>query len=266
LDFINKVDLFKMKKHYLLIVLFQVIVALNSFGQSKSITQLSRELTDPTQFLWQIQFEDYFEALNYYEGVGNTFRLRIVMPFQPAKGIGQQIRIDQTIETKKGITGLGDLQIFDIFIPSRKSWGAWGIGPLINLPTGNHELGTGKVSLGMAAAVSVDKSSWGHWQLDVLYEYYHSIAGDPSRNDVEITYIQPSLTYHLSNGFYLETEPVIQYDFYANAWSLPIDLRFGKVYRTKSLKFNTYIEPEYTFNSKKEGVQFGIRFGYRIVL
>ena len=114
--------------------------------------------------------------------------------------------------------------------------------------------------------MSINKASWGKWQLDILYEYYHSIAGDSSRDEVEVTYIQPSLTYHLSKGFYMETEPVIQYDFFANAWSIPLDLRFGKVYRNKSLKFNTYIEPEYTFNSINNGVLFGIRFGYRIIL
>jgi len=86
----------------------------------QTLNQLSRELTDPTALIWQIQFEDYFKAVNYEDGLANNLRLKVVIPIRPEEGLGQQIRLNQTLETKNGVTGFGDFQFFDIFIPSIK--------------------------------------------------------------------------------------------------------------------------------------------------
>lgn len=243
-----------------------LILQQESNTQAQSLKALSRELTDPTALIWQIQFEDYLRINNYEGGVGNTFRTRIVIPIRPPNGIGQQIRLNQNLELRNGVWGWGDFQIFDILIPSRKAWGAWGIGPLINIPTASHGLGSGQLSLGFAAAVSINKDTWGPWQLDVLFEYYKSIAGDPNRPEVQQAYIQPSLTYHLSKGFYFETEPVLTFDIEGGFWIVPLDLRLGKVFKGSKFKYNTYIEPEYTWSGNQSGTKFGVRFGYRIII
>jgi len=66
--------------------------------------------------------------------------------------VGQIIRPSIPIITSPGpdrTTGLGDISLFDIFLPERYEWGAWGIGPVFVFPTATDDrLGQGKWQMG----------------------------------------------------------------------------------------------------------------------
>lgn len=256
------------------LIIYWFMFCLNSFGQSKSdsLTVLSRKATDPTAVMWQVQLEDFIVFKRYEEnGIINTARLRTVIPIKTAKSKWDHL-IRFTINSKFGSDdtwGFSDMELFDMIIPNRYPWGAWSIGPLLYLPTAtNPSYGSGKWSGGLAGGLSLNHSKMGPWQLDVLIEYVHSFAGDASRKNVEWLKIQPSLTYHLSQGMYLESEPVISYDLTQNSWVIPFNIRLGKVWFVNDHKYNTYIEPETTAfaNSMTGKNKLGIRFGFRFIL
>lgn len=163
--------------------------------------------------------------------------------------------------------GIGDTKIFDLIIPSRYNWGTWALGPLLSIPTATENTyGSGKWAVGGAFGLSLNNEKMGKWQADILLEYLHSIAGKKTRNDINEIELQPSITYHLNRGYYIETEPVFQYNIENNLWDIPINLRFGKVLAINEHKYNVYIEPETTlYSNKSDYMSFGIRFGFRFL-
>ncbi|AZQ65503.1 hypothetical protein EI427_25150 [Flammeovirga pectinis] len=257
------------------IILFNLFscFSLQLIAQNTALDSLSRKATDPTAILWQLQLEDFWEPLTATDNFSkNQFRVRVVLPLQGKVKNSWDHLIRVTFKgnnTNQSELGFGDTEIFDMVIPKRYSWGAWSLGPLAYLPTATDSIyGSGKLSLGLAAGLSFNNPSMGRWQVDILLEYMHSIAGDKNRNDVNQIQLQPSITYHLNDGFYLETEPVFAYSFEHNTITLPIDLRFGKVWIINGHKYNTYIEPETTLYSNETaytiaGCRFGLRFLFK---
>lgn len=255
-----------------IIFIFFFIFINASHSQNKALDSLSRKATDPTSIVWQLQFEDfYIPVLAKEKGEQNTFRIRVIVPLKGKDPENWNHLIRFTFNHKKYNDvdpGWSDFQLFDLIIPKKYDWGAWSIGPLVSIPTASEgAYGTGKYSVGLASGVSLNNPNMGPWQLDVLIEYLVSVAGKSDRRDVSEMVLQPSLTYHLENGFYLETEPVYYYSFETKEWLIPFDIRFGKVFIINGNKYNTYIEPETTLYSNMDNYpKFGCRFGFRFIL
>ncbi|MBB6463743.1 hypothetical protein [Flammeovirga kamogawensis] len=257
------------------ILLFLLFLSFSNqlIAQNSELDSLSRKATDPTAIMWQLQLEDFWEPLTSTDDFSkNQFRVRIVLPLSGKnKGSWDHlIRVTfKGLNTTQNTFGLGDTEVFDMIIPKRYSWGAWSLGPLAYLPTAtNSNFGSGKFSLGLAAGLSFNNPSMGRWQVDFLLEYLHSVAGDMNKSDANQVQLQPSITYHLNQGFYLETEPVFAYSFEHSSVTLPINLRFGKVWIINGQKYNTYIEPETTMYSQEStytiaGFRFGLRFLFK---
>lgn len=240
-------------------------------SQEKSLDSLARTATDPTATIWQLQLEDFWNPVFSQDDFSsNQFRVRAVIPLA-GKNPGSWdhlLRITtRTRNTNQASFGLGDTQIFDLLIPRRYEWGALGVGPLVSIPTATERAyGSGKLSLGMAMGLSFNNPGMGPWQMDFLVEYLSSISGDSSREAVSEFSFQPSITYHLNNGFYIETEPVVQYSFQTSQLIIPANLRFGKVFRIGEHRYNTYIEPETTLYSDQDiALVLGVRFGFRFL-
>jgi hypothetical protein len=84
---------------------------------------------------------------------------------------------------------LFDLIVFD------QPWGRWGVGPVMLIPTATKdELGAEKWAIGPAAGfvASSRKLLWG-----VFNQNLFSFAGDDDREDVNVSILQPIVSYSL---------------------------------------------------------------------
>jgi hypothetical protein len=120
-------------------------------------------------------------------------------------------------------TGLGDIDLQTIFVPSRARQLIWGVGPSIYFPTATDDrLGSGKWSIGPVAAA-------GFWaapfHIIVLVQNVWSFAGDSARSDVNQLTLQPKLHYNLPDAWAIGSEPSITADWTAPSgqrWTVPV--------------------------------------------
>jgi hypothetical protein len=108
--------------------------------------------------------------------------------------------------------------------------GSWvsGLGPIVELPTASDEqLGTGKWSMGPTGAVIYSN---GPWVNGVLASHLTSFAGNRHRADVNLTSIEPQVSYTFENGWSVQTSPTISYDWTADAWTLPLGADVGNTF------------------------------------
>ncbi|QZE14319.1 hypothetical protein K4L44_17700 [Halosquirtibacter laminarini] len=232
--------------------------------------ELARKATDPTSLIWQLQLEDYWKIRsNQGDRNANDLRIRAVIPFEKSRfyPFEHLLRITTKWQIQyNGHQNLSDTEIFDLIIPRRYKWGAYSLGPIIQLPTyAPDNTAKANFAVGLAVGISFNNPDAKHWQLDILMRYLDSFNTGEDR--ISIFKLQPSLTYHIRNGYYLETEPVVSYDFYNDSYYIPINLRFGRAFTIQKQKINAYIEPEYgIWDSTNTNPQWGIRFGWRFIL
>ena len=131
-----------------------------------------------------------------------------------------------------GVTGLGDIAVSVFLTPARTGKWVWAAGPIFQFPTATDEaLGTGKWAAGPTAGlVYVDDP----WLSGVLVSHLWSFAGRSTREAVSLTTIEAKISYQISGGWYIDTNPVLTYDGKApgdQGWTIPIGLDIGKLFK-----------------------------------
>lgn len=107
-------------------------------------------------------------------------------------------------------TGFDDMQTSVFLTPTRTGRWVSGLGPIVQMPTASDEqLGTGKWSAGPTGAVIYSN---GPWLNGVLASHLVSFAGSRHRAKVNLTSIEPQLSYTFENGWSMQTSPTITYD------------------------------------------------------
>ncbi|WP_274058076.1 hypothetical protein [Vibrio parahaemolyticus] len=143
-------------------------------------------------------------------------------------------------------TGIGDLNAFAAYlIDTGNPAISFGIGPQLTAPTsGKDELGSEKWSAGFAN-VLFDGSS-PTFQYGYLLTWQGSFAGDDDREDVNLGAFQPFLFYQLGGGTYLRAAPIWVYNFENDAYSVPLGVGIGQVFKKGKTVYNTFIEPQFS--------------------
>jgi hypothetical protein len=203
---------------------------------------------DPTEPRLQFQYWNYYApSLNQASGDAVNGIGRALIPFTIG-GIQQVMHVQPTIVTAPGATsgprtGLGDTQIYnftltkqDIGLPEKVTFG---IGPLIALPTATStNFGPNRLQGGVSGVV-IAPQSWG--LLGVLATYQHTLWGAGS----EVTTVQPILYYNLSQGFYLRSSAIMNFDTYSHTTVIPVGFGAGKVVELNGgYTLNAYVEAQ----------------------
>lgn len=200
-----------------------------------------------------------FNVQNYYTpslfGVDshtNDFLLRPTMPFGPngIVPVPQILRATIPISTRPDAsgsgykTGLGDINLFDIFLLKPVAGVEFGVGPLLTLPTATDKsLGTGKWQAGLAA-VAIHSSKAG--LLGALLQWQHSFAGQGDRPTVQTLTGQPFVIYNLPEGWYLRSTGIWTFDLQHGNYYIPVGFGAGKAWKMGTTIVNAFIEPQYS--------------------
>jgi len=129
--------------------------------------------------------------------------------------------------------GMGDITTNLFVTASARRVVHWGIGPVLQFPTGTHRnLGafdSGKFSLGPTGALFVTP---GPFVAGVMVFNIWSVAGRETSRTVNTLRLQPFFNYNLPAGWYLVTSPEILANWTVadnDGWLVPVGAGFGRV-------------------------------------
>lgn len=214
--------------------------------QANSAAQANNPLANMTAFNMQ---DYYIGELTESDESANQFWFRFAKPFS-AGNTNWIMRASLPVSTFPSApdgdkqTAIGDLNVFAAYLletgnPSL----SFGIGPQITAPTaGKDALGSEKWSAGFANVLF--NSSSATFQYGYLLTWQHSFAGDDDRDDVNAGAFQPFLFYQLGGGTYLRAAPIWVYNFENDAYSVPLGLGIGQVFKQNNTVYNVFVEPQ----------------------
>ena len=165
------------------------------------------------------------------------------------------------------VSGLGDIGLFDLFLPRRFSWGSFGLGPVFVFPSATDDrLGAGKWQVGPAAALIYEAIP--NLQIGVILQNPISFAGDRDRPDVNELSVQPILQYNLPRGWYVSMG-----DFnWTFDWendgkaTIPLAVQAGRVLPIFGYQWNLGLEPFYVVAHNGPSPEWGFRIGISLLL
>lgn len=196
----------------------------------------------------------------------NDVLLRGALPVAPGDFIPvpQIIRATVPVSTRPDAgggytTGLGDINIFDIFA-FRAGGMELGLGPQLTLPTASsRELGTGKWQAGLSG-LAIAPSAKGLF--GGLVQWQASFAGQDGRPNLSTLTAQPFLIFNLPQGWYVRSTATWNFDLKRGNYYIPIGLGGGKVWKTGGTILNLFAEPQFTVAHEGDGApKFQVFFG-----
>lgn len=187
-------------------------------------------------------------SIGPHHNAGEGLNLQPLFPFRATANWDLMVRPSLTLTyapSPHEQYGLQDLQTQFFLTPHGLSKWLWGIGPIFQFPTATTtELGTGRWSAGTNAAAIYSE---GPWFNGLLAYHLMSFAGDRDRGSVNLTYIEPLVSYNLESGWYADLDPAITFDWTAdasNGWTLPMGADIGKTFnlgtQAMSLQVGSY--------------------------
>lgn len=233
--------------------------------------ELSKEAANPIADLMSFPFQNNLN-MNYGEFNRNTNVLNIqpVLPFAGGRLITRTIipiiRIpDFSSETGKYSSGLADIVFTAFYVPKSKTM--WGIGPVLEIPSGGEKRGTQKWSAGPSFVILVQP---GEWTFGALINNAWSFAGDTARNDVNHMLLNLFIVRQLGKGWYVNSAPIITADWMAEEgqqWIVPLGLGGGKLmFLGGKLPVNLQTQVYYNMVHPDFGPEWQWRFQLQILL
>jgi hypothetical protein len=133
--------------------------------------------------------------------------------------------------------GLGDTTITAFLSPREPGEWIWGVGPVLLIPTSSSDrLGAGQWGAGVSGLVlKMD----GPWVYGVLVNNVWSFEGD-----VNTFLLQYFVNYNLSDGWYINTAPILTANWKAdsdNTWTVPFGIGAGRVFKAGKLPLNAQV-------------------------
>jgi hypothetical protein len=105
----------------------------------------------------------------------------------------------------------------------------WGVGPVLEFPTGGELRGSQKWSAGVSVVALAQP---GDWTFGILANNVWSFAGDSDAQDVNKGLFQYFIVYQLGRGWYVNSAPIINIDWEADSgqkWKVPFGAGGGKL-------------------------------------
>jgi hypothetical protein len=219
-------------------------------GEGQSRESMAVDST-ATQWSLQVAYEWYdwytdetAPGVTRPEGNKNAFQVRVVAPV-PVGGITILPRFTfRDVEGKNDSSGMGSAELFALIIPVEWATGRFGIGPQINFPADEEELGSTAWRYGFATAV-IQRAAQDKILMGVLVQQAWGKT-DPNRPDEVVASalaINPFITIQLGGGYYVHNgEMVLSREWTNGKWLIPIGIRFGKLWVTTKGTWNLYGE------------------------
>ena len=259
----------KIKYISLIIMLLATAGILNAQDTAED---LSKEAANPIADLMSFPFQNNLN-MNYgpYNRNVNVLNIQPVIPFAGGKIVSRTIfpivKIpDFSSEGGTYSSGLGDIVETVFYVPESKNI-IWGVGPVIEMPTGGSERGSQKWSAGPSFLALVQP---GEWTFGALINNAWSFAGDSERDDVNHMLLNLFIVRQLGEGWYINSAPIITADWTVDQddrWIVPIGAGGGKLlFLGGKLPLNIQTQVYYNVVRPDFGPEWQWRFQLQILL
>lgn len=218
--------------HGICVAVILMTVHLATYCQDKQ-SELSQQAANPVADLMSFPFQN---NLNFNHGPYNrnvnVLNIQPVIPLVKGRIITRTIfpivRIPD-FSNESGIysSGLSDIVLTAFYTPEGKGL-IWGVGPVLEIPSGGEERGTQKWSIGPSLVMLFQP---GTWTLGVLVNNAWSIAGKSS-DEVNHMLLNLFIVKQLGNGWYVNSAPILTADWTADPdgrWIVPLGAGGGKL-------------------------------------
>jgi hypothetical protein len=247
------------------------LISLSLFSQ-ESKEQLSQQAANPLADLISLPFQNNLN-MNYgeYNRNMNVLNIQPVVPFANGRIITRTIFPilhipDFSSENGKFSSGLGDIVTTAFYVPNSSGF-IWGLGPVIEFPTGGEKRGTQKWSAGPSFLILKQP---GDWTFGMLINNTWSFAGNKERDDVNHMFLNLFIVLQLGDGWYVNSAPIITADWTANTgeqWIVPVGAGGGKlVMLDGKLPLNLQTQLYYNVVRPEFGPEWQWRFQAQILL
>lgn len=232
--------------------------------------EISAQAEQPTAPLRTVELNDWYNAtLHDRDGSINQVIFRAILPFA-VDDTHHWVRITmpETTAAPNGKTGLGDTEVVELKT-LEESWGRFGMGGVVQVPTGDANVSSNQWSIGPALGMSNDSNPKYRWGF--LLRTYWSVAGDGSAKSVGIVNFQPNFTLSLGAGRTLSLgQTRLVYDTEASRWkSLQAGVKFGGLSRTNTssgIRWKPTFEADYDFCNQTGNPAWTMRAGITMLL
>jgi len=223
----------KLKSLHLISAFLGMMFYQFSFAQDRS-EALSEQAANPLADLMSFPFQNNLN-INHgeFDRNVNVLNIQPVIPFAGGKVITRTIFPivsipDFSQEMGNFSSGLSDIVFTTFYVPESKGI-TWGLGPVIELPTGGSERGTEKWSAGPSFVMLAQPDDW---TFGAIINNTWSFAGNSDRDEVNRMLLNLFVVKQLGDGWYVNSAPIITSDWTVdseNRWIVPLGAGGGKV-------------------------------------
>jgi hypothetical protein len=232
--------------------------------------ELAKQLANPVASLISVPFQSNFD-FNIGpsdDGFRYTLNIQPVVPISLnrdwnliSRTILPVIYQDDIFPGSGSQFGLGDTVQSLFFSPVKPTSGGWiwGAGPVFLLPTATDDLlGSEKWGAGPTA---VALKQTGPWTIGFLGNHIWSFVGDDDRSDVNLTFLQPFLTYTTPSAWSFALQMEATYDWEGEEWNVPLAFLISKVTRIAGQIVSLQAGPRYYAEHTDSGPE---GWGFRV--
>lgn len=207
--------------------------------QPDQAAELAKKLANPVAALISVPVQYNYDENMGPNGDGSKSLINIqpVIPFSISEDWNLITRtivplVDlQDIPVKgESESGLGDI-VQSFFFSPKEPVGGWilAIGPVGLYPSASDEmLGGEKWGAGPTVLALQQKNGWTY---GMLANHLWSVAGEDDRADVNLSFVQPFLSYITKTKTTLGVNSEATYDWESEEWSVPLNLQVSQLLR-----------------------------------
>lgn len=257
----------------LLIIYFSISVLFaQQTDQEKKDEELTKAAQNPIANLMSFPFQN---NTNFKTGPDSSSnRTQNILNIQPVIPLLHGRLITRTIfpliwnpiysQESGSDFGFGDILFTAFYSPESKGL-TWGVGPVVQFPTGGTGFGTGKWSAG-ASVVALAMP--GQWVVGAILNNIWSFAGQENKPNVNFLTFQPFINYNFPN-FYFTFSPIVTANWEAdsdNQWTVPLGLGVGKLVKFGKLPVNINASYYHNVVTPEYGAEYQLRLLAAVLL
>lgn len=233
--------------------------------------ELAQKAANPIANLISVPFQNNTDfGLGPYDRSRNILNIQPVVPLADGKIITRTIfpfawLPDLTTESESSSSGLGDIVLTVFYVPSGGAT-MWGLGPVVEFPTGGSSRGSEKWSIGPSF---VALKTAGPWTLGILANNVWSFAGAEDRLSINRGLLQYFIVRQMGNGWYLNSAPINTVNWKADSgqrFLVPLGGGGGKLVFLGRLPVNLQAQAYYNVVKPDVGPDWQLRFQVQVLL